>query len=77
MPSANQPSRPDEAGPPEAFKLPFKLVQLEKTVTTLSQESELAVNRAVTVAGMIRDPQGEIVRAERHGGRARPSALRE
>jgi hypothetical protein len=52
----------DEPGPPEAFKLPFKLVQLEKTVTTLSQESELAVNRAVTVAGMIRDPQGQIVR---------------
>ncbi len=47
--------------PPEAFVPPVKLVQLVKTVKTTSAEWEVAVNRAVTVAGMIRE-HGEIVR---------------
>ena len=48
--------------PPEAFAPPVKFIQAMKTTRTTSEEWELAVNRAVTVAGMIRDPEGEILR---------------
>ena len=55
---------PDVFGPPlDVFGPPLKLVQAVKTVKTTSAERELAVNRAVTVAGLIRDQQGEIMRA--------------
>ena len=40
----------------------MKFIQAVKTTKTTVEEWELAVNRAVTVAGIIRDPQGEIVR---------------
>ena len=56
--------QPTEASgpPPEAFIPPVKSVQMVRNVKTTSEEWELAVNRAVTVAGMVRGPQGEIVR---------------
>ena len=47
---------------PEAFEPPVKFIQLTRSVTTTSEEWEMTVNRAVTVAGIMRDPQGEIVR---------------
>ena len=65
MRSARQPMRsasPQPSGPPEAFTPPVKFVPAVKTVKTTSEERELVVNRAVTVAGMIRNQQGEIVR---------------
>ena len=58
----------DSAGPPpEMFKPPVKTIQVIKTTTipawdSLSEEREVTVNRAVTVAGIIRGPQGEVLR---------------
>ena len=40
----------------------MKFVQLIKTTKSTSEELELAVNRAVTVSGMIRGQDGEIFR---------------
>jgi hypothetical protein len=48
--------------PPEAFGPPVKFIQAIKTTTSTAWERELAVNRAVTVAGMARGQQGEVVR---------------
>ena len=48
--------------PPEMFAPPMKFVQAVKTTKSTVEESELAVNRAVTFAGIIRDQQGEIIR---------------
>ncbi len=48
--------------PPEAFVPEVRDVPAVKTVTTTSDEWELAVNRAVTFAGIKLDPQGQIVR---------------
>ncbi len=53
--------------PPEAFSPPLKTIQAVKTTiipawTSTSEESELTVNRAVEVAGMVLGPQGEILR---------------
>ncbi|MGO9110248.1 MAG: hypothetical protein ACLP9L_13570 [Thermoguttaceae bacterium] len=65
MPPPMPPGAPPDAvgfPPPEAFAPPVKFIQAVKTTKTTSAEWELAVNRAVTVAGMIRDQQGEIVR---------------
>ncbi len=53
--------------PPEAFAPPMKFIQAVKTTKTTSEEWEVVVNRAVTVAGIIRDPQGEIVRVSGAG----------
>ena len=52
----------DASGQPDAFSPPVKYIQLVKINKTTSAEREVTVNRAVTVAGIIRDPQGEIVR---------------
>ena len=41
---------------------PVKFVQATKTVTTTSEEGELAVNRAVAFGAVFRDPQGQIIR---------------
>ena len=57
--------------PPEAFAPPVKLVPAVKTTKITTDEWELAVNRAVTVAGIFRDLQGEIVRAS--GGAGGPA----
>ncbi len=57
---------PDPSGPPPAmFKPPVKVIQAVKTTTipewiSTSEELELAVNRAVTVEGLIPGPEGEI-----------------
>jgi hypothetical protein len=48
--------------PPANFT-PVKMLQLTKTVKTTSDEWELAVNRAVTVAGIVRNEHGELFRA--------------
>jgi hypothetical protein len=48
--------------PPDALSVPVKFVESVKTTKTTSEEREIAVNQAVTVAGIVRDPQGEIVR---------------
>ena len=56
-----QPTDPS-APPPAAFVPPVKFVQAVQTIKTTSEESELAVNRAVTVAGIVRGPEGEIAR---------------
>ncbi len=48
--------------PPEAFGPPVKFIQAVKTTKSTVAERELAVNRAVTVAGMIRGEQGDILR---------------
>jgi hypothetical protein len=47
---------------PDAFGPPVKFVQAVKTTKSTIGEWELAVNRAVTVAGIVRDRQGEIMR---------------
>ena len=58
----------DSSGPPpEMFKPPVKTIQVIKTTTvpawdSMSEEREVTVNRAVTVAGIIRGPQGEVLR---------------
>ena len=49
--------------PPEAMGPPVKFIQAVQTTKSTVQERELAVNRAVTVAGMTAGPQGEILRA--------------
>jgi hypothetical protein len=54
--------------PPEAFTPPVKFVQAVKTTKSTSDEWEFAVNRAVTVAGMTRDPQDGVVRVSGAGG---------
>ena len=56
------PGQPGAFGPPEVFTPPVKFVQLIKTTKSTSEELELAVNRAVTVSGMIRGQDGEIFR---------------
>jgi hypothetical protein len=56
--------------PPEAFGPPMKFIEAVKTTKSTTREWELAVNRAVTVAGMIRGQQGEILRVG--GDRAGP-----
>jgi hypothetical protein len=56
-PSGMGPFSPDAFGPP-----PMKFIQAVKTVRSTIQERESAINRAVTIAGVIRDPQGEIMR---------------
>jgi len=50
------------AFPPEAIGPPVKFVEMVRTITTTSEERELAVNWAVTIGGMIRSQEGEIVR---------------
>ncbi len=57
-----EPSPPSDAMPPPEAFVPRMLHKVRR-VKTVSEESELAVNRAVTVAGIIRNEQGEIVRA--------------
>ncbi|MGA2255931.1 MAG: hypothetical protein ABSG53_14895 [Thermoguttaceae bacterium] len=47
--------------PPEAFGPPVRFIQAVKITKTTSEEGELTVNRAVTVAGMIRDAEGDII----------------
>jgi hypothetical protein len=55
--------------PPADFGPRMKMVQATKTVKSTSDEWELAVNRAVTVSGIVRNPQGELLRvAEANGG---------
>jgi hypothetical protein len=53
--------------PTEPLRPAFKTVQATKTVTvpawtSIAEESELTVNRAVTVAAIIRGPQGQVLR---------------
>ena len=48
--------------PPEAFGPPVKFIQAVRTTKSTIEEWEPAVNRAVTVAGMVRGPEGEILR---------------
>ncbi len=48
--------------PPEMFGPPVKFIQAVKTTKSTVEEWELAVNRAVTFAGIVRDQQGEIIR---------------
>jgi len=50
------------AAPPEAFGPPMKFIQAVKTTKSTIDQRELAVNRAVTVAGMVRGQEGEILR---------------
>jgi len=54
--------QPQAPGLPEAFVPPVRFIQAIKTTTSISAELELVVNRAVTVAGMVRGKDGEIVR---------------
>ena len=67
-PPPNMPGQPGEASrvPPDALAPPpqFKppMIELIETTTTTTPEPELEVNLAVTVAGIVRDPQGQIVR---------------
>jgi len=49
--------------PPMDFGPRMKMVQATKTIKSTGYESELAVNRAVTVSGIVRNPQGELLRA--------------
>ncbi len=62
-----EPSPPPAAMPPPEAFLP-RMIQKVRRVKTTSEEWELVVNRAVTVAGIIRDPQGEIVRVSDAAG---------
>jgi hypothetical protein len=48
--------------PPEAFGPPVKFIQAVKTTKSTIDQRELAVNRAVTVAGVVRGQEGEILR---------------
>ncbi len=48
--------------PPEAFGPPVKFIQAVRTTKSTIDQWEPAVNRAVTVAGMVRGPEGEILR---------------
>jgi hypothetical protein len=48
--------------PPEAFGPPVKFIQAVKTTKSTIEERELAVNRAVAVAGIVRGQEGEILR---------------
>lgn len=63
-----QPTEAAAPPPPEAFVPPVKIIQAVRTVKTTSAERELEVNRAVTVAGMARSPEGEIVRVASAAG---------
>ena len=56
MPPGMGSAAPDEFGPP------VKFVQAVKTTKSTIGERESAVNRAVTVAGIVRGPQDEIIR---------------
>jgi hypothetical protein len=48
--------------PPEAFGPPVKFKQAVKTTKSTIEDRELAVNRAVTVAGLVLGPEGGILR---------------
>jgi hypothetical protein len=61
MPPGGPPGTPPFS-PSNPFTMQEKVLQLEKTVKTTTDERELAVNRAVTIAGIKLDPQGKIVR---------------
>jgi hypothetical protein len=48
--------------PPEAFGPLVKFIQAVRTTKSTSDQREPAVNQAVTVAGMVRGREGEILR---------------
>jgi hypothetical protein len=54
---------PSPFGPPQDFKPPVKYVKQIKTSKTTTNESELAVNRAMTIGGLSRTADGELLRA--------------
>jgi hypothetical protein len=50
--------------PPEVFAPPMKFISAIKTSTTTSEDSEFLINRAVTIAGLVRSEKGEILRVD-------------
>jgi hypothetical protein len=48
--------------PPESLEPPVKYIQAVKTTKSTIDQREPAINRAVTVAGVVRSELGEILR---------------